>query len=190
MKRRYFSIIVLLSSLLCVRMTVLWLRSQAVSDQVRVSRGPQEGTFMLRIWSIALSSSHGEVGFQAFHSQFSDAELAALGAPPLRYQWVYSNEIARQPIESTFLARHGFRFKAEHWPAGPRFIEQPPVDTWDCSVPHWLLVLLTSLLPIYWWKSRRRSRIGCCQSCGYDLRATPARCPECGTVPPGTIAAA
>jgi hypothetical protein len=55
------------------------------------------------------------------------------------------------------------------------------------SLPNWLLAALIILLPLrtIWrhLKQQARSAKGLCRACGYDLRATPTRCPECGTIP-------
>jgi hypothetical protein len=52
-------------------------------------------------------------------------------------------------------------------------------------IPYWLLVGMAALLPtrhLFAWRRRRqRRRLNLCRECGYDLRATPGRCPECGT---------
>lgn len=51
-------------------------------------------------------------------------------------------------------------------------------------VPYWAIVLLAAWLARRAWVRARRHhaalRDGLCLSCGYDLRASDTRCPECG----------
>jgi hypothetical protein len=61
------------------------------------------------------------------------------------------------------------------------------------AVPYWALVLGAAALPALWLGltvrrsilGRSRRRAGLCGVCGYDLRATPGRCPECGALAEG-----
>ena len=55
--------------------------------------------------------------------------------------------------------------------------------------PYWILSAATATAPLLWLRARRRrgrrTDHNLCPTCGYDLRATPDRCPECGRTAPG-----
>jgi hypothetical protein len=57
-------------------------------------------------------------------------------------------------------------------------------DIESVLVPFWFIALATAVLPAAWVAPHVRARLfvppGHCRHCGYDLRASPERCPECG----------
>ena len=56
---------------------------------------------------------------------------------------------------------------------------------WSVGVPYWSVSVVGALLAARggWvlWRRRRAVATGLCPVCRYDLRASPERCPECGT---------
>ena len=93
-------------------------------------------------------------------------------------RWSYSRG---RPIhfrypDGPLLGRLGFT-----WDTGPDGLM-------NITAPFWLLVILLLVLPTRWFISAGRARkarlLGHCLKCGYDTRATPDRCPECGTARP------
>ena len=78
---------------------------------------------------------------------------------------------------------HRWNMTAGRPPGAPvlgRFAEVRVGVTW----PVVAAVGAAGLWAMLWMKESRRlaSIVGQCRNCGYDLRATPERCPECGVV--------
>lgn len=98
----------------------------------------------------------------------------------------------RWPVRTGRFGFEAYRDRVTH------FVRLPPTTVWGVAVPHWGVAAAFAALPAWHFLRRRndlvrRRRVagGCCVRCGYDLRATPHTCPECGVAsvvadaPPG-----
>jgi hypothetical protein len=90
---------------------------------------------------------------------------------------------ATPPMRGGPVVSQGFTFAGVHYNKARAGV----TTDYFLAVPLWMpaAVFGAMLLPL-WLKHpsrlrRRRRRSGLCPSCGYDVRATPDRCPECGT---------
>jgi hypothetical protein len=166
------------------------------------------GGVTLLAWGFGTVTGHdvvritplGSWGGREFFLQTSRASLCLCGRRPLEFgemspvAWgTWARSRARLHREHHFLgflcvrgniamfgeSQHGSVIKwADNWfPAGAPLL---------LAVPAFLA------LPLYRGaealRRSERRRQGRCPACGYDLRATPDRCPECGTLPPRAIA--
>ena len=151
--RRVLSILVaVLSALVCVGWIAWGIRSFQVVDTLQFIRRDGSGWVMV--------PKNGRLSVLVFiKSQLDPGFLHIRGSP--------------QVVRGTDYGRRILGFGGGIAPSGARFV----------TVPFWFLAVVFGAPPALVARAAWRRRAihpGHCRRCGYDLRASPERCPECG----------
>jgi hypothetical protein len=176
----------LLSLVMCGLIVALWVRS----DQGMVLWRPSahillQGDGKFRYYRVSFDEWTVDRSAWSFPSYY--AELGAESSQNLEQQ---------EKEESDKSGRCGLEYWRAQWHLiGPGkmggFAE--PAHVLHLGAPRWLCLMVMGLIPMVrsigggMRLARRRSRLRRrrCVTCGYDVRATPERCPECGTAVEG-----
>jgi hypothetical protein len=168
------------SLVLCVASCVLWLRSYWVWEALNVydERG-DSSLWVSTQWSLLCRD--GRLSWDM--SQYTDPDPAAIAKrmPNRGRRWFFPRNEASHD-SAGWWQRH--RFEAE-WRHDHTLPPHPTKSFlgW-IAVPFWAIVPAFAIAPFNrvrrYRRRRRRQDATLCTSCGYDLRATPDRCPECG----------
>jgi hypothetical protein len=175
MKRRLFQFLSALSLLLFMAAVSLWVRGQWVGDFIWHNGGRgATGVFIAR----------GHVMLTRRTISTFNPITPGVGPPP----WEISHERPPRDLLTTMNDLYGSGNYTRH--AGFAWgvtREAGLVITRDATAPLWPLILATIILPMITlrrvisdYRRRRRHGAALCPQCGYDLRASLERCPECG----------
>ncbi len=184
MRRKLFIIAVVVSLVLCGVFALLWPLNRTYHEYVTYGR-PLDANG--ERWLFNLTADANGVALTCAFDHRTDPSYQ----PLLGWRFVarpYPS--SRGPFKLPYQVSHsllGFTYAHEPRRIGYQRIPVVTVNDRALTVPYWFLIVVTLLLPaiaLHRWHRRRR-RIGenRCLTCGYDLRASPERCPECGAIP-------
>jgi hypothetical protein len=175
LRRRLLNLLTALSLLLFVAAVVFWVRSYSLHEMVWLRRVERLTGGGVRASQVTVASRAAVIYFE--RGRWTEPSEPSEG-PGFR---IISNPTPFGPWDA------GFAPGMVRWHVG-RLAWVDDTRGSDLSVqiltvPFWLAALALAAAPAAWAHraTRRRRRHGHCRSCGYDLRATPDRCPECGT---------
>lgn len=141
---------------------------------------------------LSVYSNHGVIGVLYFRRRLVTKDGHKLDFLLHDGRWAVSSPapmLGNPPIWD--LRQYRFRYSTGHLdavPSAPWVSDMPSV-----TIPYWSIMLLGGIVPILWltrWtlhrRRNRRALAGLCVRCGYDLRESLDRCPECGTPIPSS----
>jgi hypothetical protein len=182
--RLLLNILTLLCLLLFLATLVFWPRSYFRSDWYHYVVVDPRG----REWiQYSLNSNKGSLYVSYFNFAFKTdnrfQDYVRLRSAPAGFSYEGYAPRDNHYLTGSVPRRLGFLLESEYnTPDASGSYDFP-----RAAVPHWFIALITALLPatrLYRaLRRRQQNRAGLCRSCGYDLRATPTRCPECGAIP-------
>lgn len=183
------NVLAVLLLLLSFVSAALWARSHWVTDCVRYYGSHTDG-HSTTAWRYALDVSRAGIDFRSDRSAYTSVapvrpQAYSVSSSPV--QWVRmgpSQLSSGGGLPPGVWRAAGFTFYYSGNRGGPSAtFTSSYLGHWYVQCPHSGLFAIASLVPFLkgWrWCLRGRRGLGVCPACGYDLRASPDRCPECG----------